>query len=347
MFEQLPMSTLATFCRSLSTMLESGVGVLKAFQVAGGKSHNSRLKRLSEEIIEDLRKGNEVSTALQERGGAFPPLMIDLVGVADQTGALPEVLRGLADHYENLVRLRRAFLGQIAFPIVQLLAAIFIIAGLIWLLGMIASGTGSTPFDVTGFGLQGTSGALTWLGACFGTAFAGAVTYLILVTGLKGRAFVHTLLLMIPVIGGCLRSFAMARFSWAFALTQQAGMSIRPSLESSLKATGNGAYMAAIPMVLAMVSEGEELSFALKETRLFPIDYLELVRVGETSGTVPETLERLSPQLEDQARRSLSVLTATLTWVIWGMVATLIIYFIFRIALWYVGQLNDALNFKV
>ena len=344
MFEALSMSTVATFCRSLSTMLSSGVNILKAFQVAGGKSHYPKLQRVSGEIVDELRKGTEVSAAMAAQGNVFPELMVDLVRVADQTGSLPEVLKGLADHYDNLVRLRRTFIGAITLPIVQLLAAIFIIAGLIWILGMIATSSGGQPFDVSGLGLTGASGALTWLGICFGTAFMGAVGYFMLVNGLKGRAFVHSALLRIPVIGGCLRSFALARFSWAFALTQQAGMSITPSLESSLKATGNGAYANAIPMVTAMVTEGEDLSFALKETGLFPREYLELVRVGETSGTVPETLERLSPQLEDQALRSLATLTTALGWVIWGMVATLIVIFIFRIALMYIGLINDAVS---
>ena len=340
----LPLSTLATFCRSLSTMLHSGVNILKAFQVAGGKSHYPRLRRISAEIVDELRKGSDVTTAMEEQGAAFPELMVDMVRVADQTGSLPEVLRSLADHYDNLVRLRRTFLGAIALPIVQLLAAIFIVAFLIWILGMIASGNGGKPFDVLGLGLTGTAGALTWLGGCFGLALAGLFTYLFLVKGLKGRAVVHTALLKVPVIGGCLRSFAMARFSWAFALTQQAGMSINPSLEASLKATGNGAFANATPQVTAMISAGEDLSFALDETHLFPREYLELVRVGEATGTVPETLEQLSPQLEEQARRSLSAMSAVLAWIIWGMVATVIIFIIFRIALWYTGQIYDALK---
>ena len=346
MFEALPMSTLATFCRSLATMLHSGVNILKSFQVAGGKSHNPKLRRISAEIIDDLRKGSEVSAALRKQGQAFPELMIDLVNVADQTGTLPEVLNALADHYDNLVRLRRTFLGAIAFPVIQLLAAIFIIAALILLLGMIASNNGSKPFDVVGLGLTGPAGAIAWLGCCFGTAISGVVLYLFAVKGLKGRKFVHSALLRIPVIGNCLRSFALARFSWAFALTQQAGMSINPSLESSLKSTGNGAFASFVPMVTAMITEGEDLSNALQETQLFPREYLELVRVGETTGTVPETLQRLSPQLEDQARRGLAMMTAALAWVVWGMVATIIIYFIFRIALMYVGMINDAVNGK-
>ena len=305
----LPLTTLATFCRSLGTMLHSGVNILKAFQVAGGKSTYPRLKQISEEIVDELRKGSDVSTAMSNQGEAFPELMVDMVRVADQTGSLPEVLHALAEHYDNLVRLRRTFLSAIAFPILQLVAAIFIVALLIWILGMIASNSGDKPFDVLGLGLTGTLGALTWLGGCFGTALAGLFLYLFLVRGLKGRTFVHSALLRIPVIGGCLRSFAMARFT---------------------------------PMVTAMITEGEDLSFALDATHLFPRDYLELVRVGEATGTVPETLERLSPQLEDQARRSLSAMTAVLAWVIWGMVASVIIFFIFRIALMYIGLLNDA-----
>ena len=323
----LPMATLATYCRSLATLLHAGVSILKAFQVAGGKSYTPRLKEISAAIVEDLRKGTDVSAAMREQDGAFPELMIDMIRVGDETGSLPEVLNALADHYDNLVRLRRTFLGAIAFPIIQLIAAILIIAFLIWILGAIASNNGSKPFDVVGLGLTGTTGALTWLGGCFGTVLVATFVYFFVVRGLKGRAFVHSMLLRIPVIGGCLRSFAM---------------SIHPSLESSLKATGNGAYAGAAPMVTAAIAAGEDLSLALNETGLFPRDYLELVRVGEATGTVPETLQRLSPQLEDQARRSLAMLSAALAWVIWGMVATVIIFFIFRIAMMYINLINEA-----
>ena len=184
-------------------------------------------------------------------------------------------------------------------------------------------------------------GALLWLGGCFGSAFLGFVVYQLLTRGLKGRATVHTLLLRVPAVGGCLRSFAIARFSWAFALTQQAGMSIGPSLTASLKATGNGAFAASIPQTVALVQQGEDLTTALYSTGLYPQDFLELVRVGETTGTVPEALQRLSPQLEEQARRSLSAMTMVLAWLIWALVAGLIVFIIFRVFLNYIAMLND------
>ena len=187
--------------------------------------------------------------------------------------------------------------------------------------------------DVLGIGLTGTMGAILWLSGCFGSAFLGFVAYQLLTRGLQGKAVVHSFLLRIPVIGACFRSFAIARFSWAFALTQQAGMPIEPSLESSLKATGNGAFAGSIPQVVAMIRAGEELGYTLNATGLYPREFLELVRVGEATGTVPETLERLSPQLEDQARRSLAAMTAVLAWLIWALVAAMIIFIIFRVFL--------------
>lgn len=342
---QLSWSILATFCRSLGTLLHSGVNILKAVQVAGGQSRHSVLQKVSLSIVDDLRKGQDIATSLRAHPGRFPELMIDLVSVAEETGSLPEVLASLADHYENLLRLRRSFIGAIAWPLFQLVAAVLIVAGLIFIMGLIASGKGGEPMDVLGLGFTGASGALMWLFLCFGSALSLFIVYQLLSRGLRGRAAMHAVVLRIPVLGYCLRSFAMARFSWAFALTQQAGMPISPSLEASLKATANGSFAAAAPQVIGMVQGGEDLSEALAASHLFPVEYLELVRVGEATGTVPETLERLSPQLEEQARRSLAALTGTLAWMIWALVAMMIVFIVFRIfMIAYIGPINDLLK---
>jgi len=238
--------------------------------------------------------------------------------------------------------LLRIALGQITLPVVQLVAAIFIIAGLIFLLGIIGSSSPTGPIDVLGWGLLGPSGAITWL---TGWAMGIAGTFLfykVATASLAGKAATHKLLMRIPVIGGCMRAFAIARFSWAFHLTQEAGMPIEDSLDASLRATSNGAYLSANPQVIRDVMAGESLTVALTNTRLFPEEFLHIVDVAETSGTVPEALDRLSPQFEEQARRSLSALATALGWLIWMAVAGFIVFVIFSIALRYVGMINDA-----
>lgn len=341
---RIPLKSLAMVCRSLSTLLQSGVAIQKAFDVASGKTGNPRLRESMQTIATSVRSGHDVSSALKAQSDYFPELMIDMVEIAEQSGALPEVLTGLADHYDNTLRLRKDFIGAIAWPVFQFVAAVFVIAILILVLGMIATSQGGEPIDFIGFGLTGPTGAVIWLTTVFGTIFGLFVAYQVTARSMGGKKFLDPLLMKIPVVGYCMQSFAIARFSWAFYLTQQTGMPIRNSMEASLKATTNGAYLAASPMMCQLLSEGEDLSTTLATSRLFPDDFLQMVSVAENSGTVPEMLHRLSPQFDDQARRSLKMLTAALAWSVWAAVAMFIVYFIFRFIFWYTGMIQDALK---
>ncbi len=335
---------LSVACRSLSTALGAGVPILRAFDMASRKTSDPRLTSALVDITTRLKSGEDTATAMRAQDERFPDLMVDMVHIAEQTGALPEVLRSLADHYENTLRLRKDFIGQITLPVVQLVAAIFIVAGLIFLLGIIASSQGTEPLDVLGWGLTGTSGAVKWLTAWVLGLGSVIVVYKLLTASLSGKAAVHKALMRIPVVGYCMQSFAIARFSWAFHLTQNAGMPIEESLNASLRATSNGAFMARRDQVIGDVLEGRTLTEALERTDLFPEEFTNIVDVAESSGTVPEALDRLSPQFEDQARRSMRALASALGWAVWLGVAAFIVFIIFSVVLWYVGMLNDALN---
>lgn len=341
---RIPLKTLAVLCKSLATMLHSGVALLKTLEIASRKTGNARCRQKLADVRSEVQQGTDIAQALQRQNGYFPELMTDMVSVGEQAGALPEVLDGLAAHYENIVRLRRMLIGMITFPALQLVAAILVVALVIFILGMLAQppAPGKEARDILGLGLMGTSGALIWLAMTFGSIFAVIGGYYLVAHVFRRQRFLDGVLMKIPVLGGCMRSFAIARFSWALALTQQTGMPISRSLELSFRATGNGAFVGASPGVCDSVLNGNELSQALDEARLFPEEYLSLVQVAEASGTVPETLERLSPQFEEQARRSLAALAIMMGWLVWSIVAVFIIYIIFSFVMKYVGMINAA-----
>jgi len=323
-------------------MLDAGVDIKKAFKISGEKLHDPHMRQVIGDVEDQIRAGSDISTALAEHAGYFPNLFIDMVAVGEQTGNMPEVLRSLSEHYETRIRFRRNFFAVVAWPAFQFVAAVLIMALLIYILGMIAQSRGGEPLDVLGLGLAGASGAIIWLTAVFGSVAALFIVYMILNRSLASKQAFDSFLMQIPVLGGCMRSFAVARFSWAFALTQQSGMSIKPSLEYSFRATSNGAFIKAAPRVWSDVQNGEFLGEALESARLFPQDFVEMVKVSENSGTVPEALARMSPQFEDDARRKLTVLAGMLGWGVWCCVAIFIIVLIFRVALIYVNMINDA-----
>ncbi|MEM1063125.1 MAG: type II secretion system F family protein [Planctomycetota bacterium] len=344
MSRRVAIGPLAIACRSLSTLLASGVSIRKALRVAGSRAADRRVRRVFGELDLAVARGEEVSDAIAA-DGSFPPLATELMAVGDRTGNLPEVCARLADHYENLVRLRREFLRAIAFPVFQLVAAILVIALLILILGWIAQSQGGVPFDVLGFGLSGEKGALTWLGLTSGTAAVGFVVFKIARATPGGREALDPLLVHVPVLGGCLRAFAVSRFSWTLSLTMNSGVPIDRSLDSAFRATSNGAYARTRGEVIASVLAGEDLADALGRTGLFATDYLHMVEVGDHSGMVPETLDRIAPELEADGRRKLDALVAAAGWAIWAVIAGFIIFVIFRIFGFYIGMLNEAANF--
>jgi type IV pilus assembly protein PilC len=293
-----------------------------------------------------VKGGDEIADVLRS-SGAFPDLFVDMAAVAESSGNLPEVLKGLAEHYENLIRLRNSFWNSILWPLFQLFAAIFIIAGAIYVMGIVGNfnkSQGNEPIDMLGLGLKGETGALIWLGSCFGTIFAIYIVVQLARHGVQTARVFDQFLLRIPVVGQCMRDFAIARFAWAFYLTQQTGMPVTRSLDASFRATGNGAYAAAGPIAVDAVNQGEDLSAALHATRLFPEEFLHMVMVAEESGTVPEQLHRMSPEFEEQARRSLNNLAQAASWFVWGCVAVMIITLIFTIFFKIAGMYNDALK---
>jgi len=341
---RIPKKTLSNISRSLSTMLRSGVDLIRAVDIVAKKSGNAACRRRLGEVADHLRSGDDLTGALKQQDGYFPVLFVDMIHVAESTGNMPEVLKELADHYEKNLRLRREFMGWVAWPLFQLFAAIFVVALLILVMGWIAGANPNSgePFDPLGFGLFGSSGALTWLGYAFGSIFALIFLYLLLTRGLGQQRGLHRLFLRIPVVGKCLQSFATARFSWGFFLTQDAGMPIGPSLEASFKATGNQAFASAAPAVIGDVMAGDDLGRALDNSGLFTDEYIHIVQVAETSGTVPEELHRLSPELEEQARRAMKKMAATAGIGVWMAVAALIIFLVFRVFMSYVAVINEA-----
>lgn len=335
---------LAAACRSLSTLLHSGVPIRRAFEVTAAKSGNARCRRTLQHIARLVGEGEEVADALQTVAQRFPPLMLEMVRMGEETGALPEVLRNLAEHFENHLQLRRDFYTAITWPVIQFTLAVLIIGLLIYILGWIAQSRGGKPIDILGWGLSGSRGALIWFALVGGTLLTAFVVYHLIVSTLSGRQSLHRFVLNIPVLGNCMRSFAIARFSWAFYLTQQTGMPMERSLRISLRATNNGAFIGQADSIGRLIRDGEPLGDALRAAGVFPNDFLAMVDVAEAGGTVPEALHRLSPQFQAEARRTLSALTTLLGWGVWLMVAIFIIFLIFRIAGFYVGMLNNAVR---
>jgi type IV pilus assembly protein PilC len=339
--KRLSLPSLIEMCRNLRHYLGAGLTVADAFS-RQAKKGAGRLREVAAHVSADLKRGHALAYALHQQADAFPPLLLSLVEVGEQTGNLAEVFAELEKFYLRQQQLRRQFVGQIAWPVIQFVLAVFVVAGLIYFLGVInqRQGPNSPPYDPLGLGLSGASGAITFLGIVAGTIVLLYAGYLLLTRALRQRAAVDALLLRLPAIGPCLRALALTRFCLSLRLTFETGMSIAQALELSLRATGNEAFAAHTGEVHRSVDEGIDLTTILARTRSFPEDFVHVIAVGEESGRLHDVLRQQGEQYHEEAGRRLSALTRMSGLGIWLLIGGLIVFTIFRLYASYLGTLS-------
>ncbi|HEV3340723.1 MAG TPA: type II secretion system F family protein [Pirellulales bacterium] len=335
---------LAQLCRRLSTGLEAGVDVRRVWTREKEGYVSPTLRRHFDQMVEAVNRGETISDALADTGSYFPPLFRELVNVGEQTGKLAEVLRRLAEHYEHQVRLRQAFMAAIAWPMLQLAAAVGIIGLVIYVMGFMPKMADGKPLDILGFGLVGGEGLVKYLLIIGGIVAAITAVVQAIRRGLAWTRPIQLLLIRLPGLGKPIETLALAQFSWTMYVTLEAGMDLLKAIPLCLRSTGNAHYTDHTTEIVQEIRHGGEITRALADTKAFPRTFLDSIHVGEESGRLPETLAILSEQYQDQAKRAMAALTVVGGFLVWGLVAMVIIAFIFRIASMYIGTINSALE---
>jgi type II secretory pathway component PulF len=335
---------LAQLCRRLSTGLEAGVDVRRVWSREREGYVSATLRRHFDQMVEAINRGESISDALAETGSYFPQLFLELVNVGEQTGKLAEVLKRLADHYDHQIRLRQMFMAAIAWPMLQLTAAVGIIGLLIYVMGFLPKMENGKPFDILGWGLIGGEGLMIYLMIVGGIVAGIALVIRAIRRGLIWTRPIQRLLIKLPGLGAPIETLALAQFSWTMYVTLEAGMDLLKALPLCLRSTGNAHYTDRITDIVQDIRSGSEITHALADTKAFPRTFLDSMHVGEESGKLPETLAILSEQYQDQAKRAMTAMTVIGGFLIWGLVAMIIIAMIFRLASFYLGTINSALQ---
>jgi len=326
-------------CRSLRHYLGAGLPIVGSFRNLA-KRGAARVRPPAGRIAAALERGDSLEDALERERAVFPSLFLSLVRVGEHAGMLAEVFGDMEKYYLRQRKLWRQFVAQSTWPIIQFVLAIFVLAGLILIMGMIAASRGGEPLDPLGLGLAGPSGAITFLSVVFGVLTVMGVIYWLVTRRLRGAVAMETFLLRLPALGPCLQALALARFCMALRLTTETAMSIVEAMRLSLSATGNSAFIARGEQIESELRRGEELTLTLTKVGLFPEEFLHMIAVAEESGTLDQVLAHQASYYQEEAGRRLAVLTSLAGYGVYGFVALVIIIAIFRIATWYIGLLG-------
>jgi len=342
---RIKLSSLAGLCRRVAITLRSGIGARRCWRMEADRA-SGRLGQVLRSIRDATATGGTTADAVHQADDFFPSLFCEMVTLGEESGTLAEVFAHLADHYEHRLKMRRNFLAAIAWPVIQLSAAVVIVGFLIWFFGAIGGkGLDGKPIDVLGLGLTGTAGLLAYIAAVSSVVIVGGSLTWLIVRGGVWSGPLQRASLAVPLVGRVVRLIALSRFAWTLGIALGAGMNILRAISLSLRSTQNARYSSLEGKVQGEIESGGDLTDALTSCRAFPDDLLDTVSIGERSGTLSESLLQLAELYQQRARAGMAILATVGGFAVWAMVAAFIVFLIFRLFyMFYLKPIYDLLE---
>ncbi len=296
---------IAIFSRQLATMLEAGVPLVQSFDIIGKGHENAAMQDLLLGIKADIEGGDTLAEALNKRPVYFDELFCNLVEAGEQAGVLETLLDKIATYKEKTESMKAKIKKALTYPAAVLVVA-FIVTTILLLFVVpvfeeLFQGFGA---DLPAF-TQFVVGLSEWLQEywyiLFGTI--GGIIYGFLFFKRRSRKFNHFLdkaLLKLPIVGLILNKSAIARFARTLSTMSAAGVPLVEALESVAGATGNIVYSETVLKMREDVATGQRLQFAMQQAKLFPHMVVQMVAIGEESGSIDSMLSKVADFYEEE-----------------------------------------------
>ncbi len=320
---------IAIFTRQMATMMKAGVPLLTSFDIINEGFENPNMRKLVEELKQDVAAGNSFASALRKRPLYFDDLYCNLVDSGEQSGALETLLDRVATYKEKTEALKSKIKKAMNYPIAVVIVAMIVSAILlIKVVPQFQSVFAGFGAELPAFTMMviGLSELLQewWLLVLLGI---GASLYVLSQAHKRSEKFrnwVDRLLLKAPIVGKIIYMSSVARFSRTLATTFAAGVPLVDALDSVAGATGNVVFRTAVNKVKQDVSTGMQLNFSMRSTGVFPSLALQMTAIGEESGALDEMLDKVATFYETEVDNMVDGLTALMEPMIMAVLGVLV-----------------------
>jgi type IV pilus assembly protein PilC len=308
---------LAVFSRQLSTMISSGMSILRALYVLEEQTQNKFLKETIVAVRKDVEAGLPLSDAMERHPKVFNPLFVSMTRAGETGGVLEGALLRVADQLEKDASLRRQIKAAMIYPTLVLVFAVAVMMALVAFLVPVFEGVfkefgGELP-SITKFSVF-LSHVVTkdwWL--MFAVAGAVATAFIKWKNSKWGRPQWDRFRLHVPMkIGAIVQEVAIARWSRTLSSLTSAGVPLLQALEITGKTGGNIVVEEAMEGVIASVKRGGTIAAPLAQTSIFPMMVSHMVGVGEETGALDAMLDKVADFYEDRVAASVKALTSIL-----------------------------------
>jgi len=316
-FSRVKAAELTVMTRQLSTMVSSGMTILRALYVLEAQTENKVLQETIVKVRKDVEAGLPLSDALERHPKLFNPLFVAMTRAGETGGVLDAALLRVANQLEKEDSLRRQVRSAMAYPVVVMGFAFAVLIALVAFI---------VPVFVSVFKeLGGDLPSITKFTVALSNLVTGYWWLCMVVVGVlifafrrwkrteSGRAQWDTFRLRIPFkIGDIVQKIALARWSRTLSALISAGVPILQALEITGKTAGNHVVEKAMGDVIANVKAGGTIAAPLRSTPVFPGMVCSMIGVGEETGALDTMLAKIADFYEDQVEAAVKQLTSIL-----------------------------------
>jgi len=333
--EKVKLKELSFFSRQLSVLIDAELPLIQSLGLLAEQQKNKYFTRVITEVKEDVEAGAALNQALRKHPKVFDDLYCNLVASGEQSGSLDTMLRRLADYQESMLKLRAKVRQAMIYPAAIVSFAIIVAIFMLWKVIPVFGGI----YQELGAQLPGLTAAVLGLSNFVSRYIIVIVVGLIAIVVLyqrwsktpAGREIVDRTKLKLPVMGNLMQKISLSRFTRTLSTLISGGVPMLESLKIASTTTDNVIIERQVLNARQMVSEGKSLHDSLKQASRdqFPAMMIQMVNVGESTGTLDEMLGKLANffdgEVDDAVSSLLSALEPLVLIFVGGIVGTLVI----------------------
>jgi len=320
---------IALFSRQLATMLAAGIPLVQAFEIVGNGHENAAMQKLILSIKADVEGGSALAEALAKQPLYFDDLFVNLVEAGEQAGALESLLEKVATYKEKTEAIKKKIKKALTYPAAVLVVA-FVVTTIL-LIFVIPSfedlfqGFGADLPTFTRMIID-LSAFVRTQGVFIVMAIGAAVStfFYFKKRSRKFRHFLDRMMLKLPVIGPILEKASIARYARTLSTMFAAGVPLVEAMESVAGATGNIVYEEGVLTMRDEVATGQRLQQAMENTELFPNMVIQMIAVGEESGSLDEMSAKVADFFEEDVDNAVDNLSSLLEPMIMAILGVLV-----------------------
>ena len=320
---------IAIFSRQLATMLSAGIPLVQAFEIVGSGHDNAAMQKLIMSVKADVEGGSALAEALAKQPLYFDDLFVNLVEAGEQAGALETLLDKIATYKEKTEAIKKKIKKALTYPgavlVVALIVTTILLIFVIPAFEDLFQGFGADLPTFTRMVID-LSLFVREKGVYLATLIGGSVTafFYFKKRSRTMRHFLDRMILKTPVIGPIMQKAAIARYARTLSTMFAAGVPLVEALQSVSGATGNIVYELGVLQMRDEVATGQRLQVAMENTDLFPNMVIQMIAVGEESGSLDSMSAKVADFYEEDVDNAVDNLSSLLEPMIMAILGVLV-----------------------